>query len=81
MKFFEPLYNQSDFSVTWRPVTVEVAQSRDIGYVIGTYEMKTDTGKYIEIWKKQDDGNWKVALDILNSDLQLLQTFDTLTNK
>lgn len=79
--FFESLYSQSDFSVTWRPVTVEVARSGDIGYVIGIYEMNTDTGKYIEIWKKQDDGNWKVALDILNSDLPSLQTFDTLANK
>ena len=28
-----------------------------------------DKGKYIEIWKKQADGSWKLAMDMLNSDL------------
>jgi len=28
-----------------------------------------DTGKYLEIWKKQADGGWKVVRDIFNSDL------------
>jgi ketosteroid isomerase-like protein len=30
-----------------------------------------DRGKYLEIWKRQADGSWKVALDIFNSDLPL----------
>jgi ketosteroid isomerase-like protein len=30
-----------------------------------------DTGKYIEIWRKQADGGWKVYLDIFNSDVPL----------
>ena len=30
-----------------------------------------DHGKYIEIWRRQSDGSWKVALDIFNSDLPL----------
>jgi ketosteroid isomerase-like protein len=28
-----------------------------------------DHGKLVEIWKKQADGKWKVAVDIFNSDL------------
>ena len=28
-----------------------------------------DRGKYIEIWRKQADGPWKLARDIFNSDL------------
>ena len=28
-----------------------------------------DDGKYIEIWKRQADGSWKIAYDIFNSDL------------
>jgi len=25
-------------------------------------------GKYVTIWKKQEDGNWKIAVDIWNSE-------------
>ena len=31
----------------------------------------SDTGKYIEIWRKQADGSWKLHRDIFNSDLPL----------
>lgn len=30
-----------------------------------------DRGKYIEVWKKQTDGKWKCAVDMVNSDLPL----------
>ncbi len=83
--FFEPMYNRSDFSVTWHPEIVEVANSGDLGYVIGVYEIQMndsngklmkDKGKYIEIWKKQKDGSWKCVSDILNSDLSHTQGLD-----
>jgi ketosteroid isomerase-like protein len=59
---------------------VEVGGAGDVAYVHGTYSMTLspeggepfqDSGKYIEIWKRQGDGTWKVALDIFNSDLPL----------
>jgi len=60
---------------------VEVDGAGDIAYVYGTYSMTTavsdvgepvvDRGKYIEIWRRQEDGSWKVALDIFNSDMPL----------
>ena len=28
-----------------------------------------DRGKFVEVWKKQADGKWKVVADIFNSDL------------
>jgi len=28
-----------------------------------------DRGKFLDIWKKQTDGSWKVAIDMVNSDL------------
>ena len=34
----------------------------DNGVMIDTY------GKYVTIWKKQQDGSWKIALDIWNSE-------------
>jgi hypothetical protein len=30
-----------------------------------------DTGKFVEVWKKQSDGKWKCTVDIFNSDLPL----------
>src|SRR5437016_11620178 len=60
--------------ISWKTSRVEMAKSGDMGYLIGTYTMTMkdgtkDTGKYCEVWKKQADGKWKVAADILNSDL------------
>jgi len=78
--FFEPNYSRSDFSVTWNPEIVEIAESGEVGFVIGVYESRIndangnpikDKGKYIEIWKKQKDGKWKCTADIFNSDIPL----------
>ena len=59
-------------SVTWQPMKIEVARSGDIGYAIGTFESVVDDapvkGKYVEIWKKQADGSWKVAADMFSPD-------------
>ena len=32
-------------------------------------ETVTDIGKYVEIWEKESDGEWRVIRDIFNSDL------------
>ena len=51
----------------------------DLAYVVGTYTMTivppgapgpiNDSGKYVEIRRKQSDGSWLIAVDIFNSDL------------
>jgi ketosteroid isomerase-like protein len=65
-------------SITWQPNKVEASRSGDIAYVVGVYLLNSkdahgrpvvDHGKYVEVWKKQADGNWKVIADIFNSDL------------
>jgi ketosteroid isomerase-like protein len=59
---------------------VEIGGAGDVAYVYGEYQMTIaaegempvqDKGKYIEIWKRQPDGLWKVAFDIFNTDLPL----------
>jgi uncharacterized protein (TIGR02246 family) len=64
-------------AISWQATKVEVAKSGDLAYVSGTYEETTtdasgkpmkDHGKYVEIFKKQADGTWKVVVDIWNSD-------------
>jgi ketosteroid isomerase-like protein len=66
------------FSVTWAPTKIEVAESGELAYAIGTSEGSVVgpcgtpinvKGKYIEIWKKDSDGNWKIAADMFSSDL------------
>ena len=65
-------------AIRWKATKVEVAKSGDLAYVSGTYEETMtdasgkpvkDHGKYVEIFKKQADGTWKVVADIWNSDL------------
>ena len=66
------------FSGGWKATKVEVAQSGDLAYLSGNYEFKeqdpagnpiTDKGKYLVVWKKQADGNWKCVANMFNSDL------------
>jgi len=58
--------------LTWTPLKAEIAQSGDLGYTFGNYQLKVkltadkDTiyyGNYVSIWKKQKDGSWKYVLD------------------
>ena len=65
-------------AISWKTTKVEVAKAGDLAYVSGTYEETMtdasgkpvkDRGKYVEIFKKQADGTWKVVVDIWNSDL------------
>ena len=64
-------------AISWKATKVEVAKAGDFAYVSGTYEETMtdasgkpvkDRGKYVEIFKKQADGTWKVVADIWNSD-------------
>jgi ketosteroid isomerase-like protein/quercetin dioxygenase-like cupin family protein len=60
------------FSLQFAPAKAEVGASGDVGYTTGTYQASmhgmTEKGKYVEIWKKQTDGQWKVTEDIFNPD-------------
>ena len=68
-------------TVLWKVSKVEVAKSGELGYFYGTYELSIkdpkggppvhDTGKLVEVWKKQADGEWKCIVDTYNSDLPL----------
>ncbi|MGA8103686.1 MAG: DUF4440 domain-containing protein [Candidatus Acidiferrales bacterium] len=68
-------------SLSWSADKVEAARSGDLAYMTGSYTMSTkeslnkapvtEHGKYVEVWKKQADGKWKVVADIFNSDAPL----------
>jgi ketosteroid isomerase-like protein len=71
------MVNLPGFMISWVPSRVEVAKSGDLGWSTGTYSMNlsvagappNDHGKYVVVWKKQQDGSWKAVADIFNSDL------------
>jgi uncharacterized protein (TIGR02246 family) len=75
---WEALLGQNT-AVSWKVSKAEVAKSGELGYLYGTYELSikdpkggppvTDTGKLVEIWKKQADGKWRCIVDTYNSDL------------
>jgi uncharacterized protein (TIGR02246 family) len=58
------------------PTLIEVAASGELAYDQGTYTLSfdgakgriEDRGKYVVVWKRED-GEWRVAADIFNSDL------------
>jgi ketosteroid isomerase-like protein len=68
----------TDANISWKTKKVEVAQSDDLAFSSGAYEVTlndptgkpvNDRGKYLEVWKKQANGMWKCVADIWNSDL------------
>jgi ketosteroid isomerase-like protein len=54
--------------LTWQPKIVRVASTGQLAVSTGPYVLQTGTNKssgyYLSIWKRQDDGAWKVAADI-----------------
>ena len=66
-------------SVSWKWSKIEVAQSGELAYIYGRYKLTigassnsgplNDTGKFLEVWKKQSSGKWKCIVDTYNSDL------------
>jgi ketosteroid isomerase-like protein len=58
----------------WTPQHAEVARSLDLGWTWGEWRLSdTSTsgrllshGKYLNIWKRQPSGTWKLAVDIGN---------------
>ncbi len=65
-------WSAKNYQLTWTPTDASMGPSGDVGYTWGHYEGHskdangnpvTTSGRYITIWRKQPDGNWKVALD------------------
>lgn len=59
--------------LSWEPIKADVAQSDDLGYTYGSYELKqegaaavTEKGYYVRVWKRNKEGKWKLVLDITN---------------
>jgi ketosteroid isomerase-like protein len=75
---WKEMFDSPGFVITWQPTRVKVGKSGQIAWTSGTYELTmndangksiNDRGKYLEVWEKQTDGNWKCAADMWNSNL------------
>ncbi|MDO6390597.1 hypothetical protein Q4E40_10705 [Pontibacter sp. BT731] len=66
---------ESSAKLSWYPAYADISNSLDWGYTTGPYEVRanptdkqpTGAGFYLSVWKKQPDGQWKVAIDQGNS--------------
>ncbi|WP_213804796.1 SgcJ/EcaC family oxidoreductase [Granulicella sp. dw_53] len=64
-------------TISWETRTIEVANSGELAYITGAWKATTkgpdgtsvpSTGKIVEVWKKQADGQWKCIVDTYNAD-------------
>jgi ketosteroid isomerase-like protein len=71
------LMAESGFGLSFGPTKIEIARSGDMAYEIGTFDLKTNDaqgnatstlGKYVVVWKKQPNHDWKAVADIFNTD-------------
>ena len=60
-------------TLVWKPFHSDVAASGDLGYTLGTFELRGRSadgqpsvryGKYCSVWKRQADGTWKWVVDV-----------------
>lgn len=69
------LFTAPGFSLTWTAIHADVSSAGDLGYTVGTFQLQLNdpqgnpvqrSGKYTTVWKKQEDGQWKVVADVFN---------------
>jgi uncharacterized protein (TIGR02246 family) len=73
-----PMLKDPHMSLTFSPTLVVIAKGDDMAYTQGVYTMTyteprtgstlIEKGKYVTVYKKQDDGTWKAVEDIDNAD-------------
>jgi ketosteroid isomerase-like protein len=77
----KPELGDPNFKLVFAPTKVEVSKASDIAYTQGTFEYTTtdpktkkvvsQKGNYVEVYKKQADGTWKVEEDIATEEAPL----------
>ena len=68
-----PGFENPGFSLTWEPQFADVGSGGDLGYTVGRYvrqlvsaegDTLTSEGAYTTVWKRGEDGVWRVVLDL-----------------
>ncbi len=74
-KVWAAYFSDPTFTISWKTAHAEV--TGDLGYTAGPYEASfkgpdgktvNEKGKYLCVWKKQNDGTWKAVHDMWNTD-------------
>jgi Ketosteroid isomerase homolog len=64
------------FQISWTPENAIVSASGDLAYTYGTNSITvpdsaghpvTTEGRYVEVWRKGKDGQWRCSIDINNT--------------
>jgi len=75
---WKDMFASPSLVISWQTTRVQVGKPGEMAWVRGRYELTMndasgkpidDRGKYLEVWEKQTDGNWKCAAEMWNSDL------------
>lgn len=65
-------WDPKQYQLTWIPQGAQMGPSNDMGFTWGHYEGHstdkagqpiTKAGRYMTVWKRQPNGDWKVAMD------------------
>jgi len=76
-KLWSDLFTNPGFDLSWQLTQVELSRAGDLAYESGTYRITTkdsrgklitDRGKFVAVFRKQTNGEWKQVVDIWNSD-------------
>lgn len=67
--------DRPDVSLRWTPARADIAAGGDLGWTTGSYVFRgtgpdgdpiESRGRYVSIWRQQEDGSWKVVMDLGN---------------
>lgn len=68
-------WSPKDYQLTWTPEGARMGPGGEMGFTWGHYKgiskdqegnTVTTSGRYMTVWKKQPDGQWKVEMDASN---------------
>jgi ketosteroid isomerase-like protein len=68
-------FSLNGYSLQWEPLYAKASNDGTMGYTYGKYirsskdsdgKTITASGHYTSIWEKQEDGEWKIVLDMGN---------------
>ncbi len=71
--FYSRMFARPEFSIRWKPLHAEAAKDGSLGYTYGASEIsfkdeagtvQRRNGRYVTVWRRLADGNWKVITDL-----------------